>query len=116
MPSKRSLSLIAAIFVLAAACCGAGLWLHRGAAVCVSVSVDGQEIARFDLDQDTEYLIPGYAGGTNRLIVRDGQAWVEEASCPDKLCVHQGRIRRTGEMIICLPNRMTAEIIGDEKG
>ncbi len=112
MPTRRSLYLIAAILLTAAILYAADLLANRQAAAYVTISVDGEEIARFDLNENTEYLIPGYAGGTNRLIIRDGQAWVEEASCPDKLCVHQGRIRRAGEMIICLPNRVVAEVSG----
>ncbi len=115
MPTRRSLYLIAAILLTAAILYAAGLLTNRRAAAYVTVSVDGEEIARFDLNENTEYLIPGYAGGTNRLIVRDGQAWIEEASCPDKLCVHQGRIRRAGEMIICLPNRVVAEVSGQSR-
>ena len=115
MPTRRSLYLIAAILLTAAILYAAGLLTNRSAAAYVTVSVDGNEIARFDLNENTEYLIPGYAGGTNRLIVRDGQAWIEEASCPDKLCVHQGRIRRAGEMIICLPNRVVTEVSGQSR-
>ncbi len=110
MLSRRNLYLIGGILLSAALLCAGGYLLNRGAAVYVTISVDGKEIARFDLNRDTEYLIHGYGGGTNRLIIRGGEAWIEEASCPDKLCVRQGRIRHDGEMIICLPNRMTAEV------
>ena len=39
-------------------------------------------------------------------------AAVQEASCPDHLCIRQGKISREGEMIVCLPNRMIAEVKG----
>ncbi len=111
MPLKRNLSLLAAILLLAAVCFAGYLLANRGAAAYAAVSVDGTEIARFDLRQETEYRISGYGGGQNRLVIRGGEAWIEEASCPDKLCVRQGRIRRGGETIICLPNRVVVEII-----
>ena len=48
--------------------------------------------------------------GTNHLIIKGGEVWVSEATCPDKICVHQGKIHMDGEIIVCLPNKMTAQI------
>ncbi len=38
---------------------------------------------------------------------------MEESSCPDKTCIKQGRIDRPGEIIVCLPNKVTVEITGE---
>ena len=62
------------------------------------------------LDKDTKYTIHGVNGGTNELVIADGQVWLEEASCPDKLCVHQGKIQYAGQSIICLPNKVSVTI------
>ena len=62
------------------------------------------------LDKDTKYTIHGVNGGTNELVIADGQVWLEEASCPDKLCVHQGKIQYAGQSIICLPNQVSVTI------
>lgn len=43
----------------------------------------------------------------------DGQVWVTEATCPDKICIHQGKISQEGETIVCLPNRMIIQIFGE---
>lgn len=51
-------------------------------------------------------------GGTNRLCIEDGAAYIADADCPDKLCVRQGKIRTAGRSIICLPNRVTVTIGG----
>jgi len=52
--------------------------------------------------------------GVRLNIVRcvDGTAAMAESSCPDKNCIQQGKITRTGEVIVCLPNRVTVEIRG----
>ena len=63
-----------------------------------------------DLANDQELTINGVSGGTNHLIIKDGEVWVSEATCPDKICVHQGKIHLDGEIIVCLPNKMTAQI------
>ena len=76
----------------------------------LEISVDGNIIKTFSLDADQEYLLHVDDDSFNRLVIRDGSAWISEASCPDKLCVHQGKIRNEGEMIVCLPNRMIAKI------
>lgn len=80
----------------------------------VEISVDGTVIETLDLNKDTEFTAHGWNGGTNHIVIKDGTVRVTEASCPDKVCVNQGAIRRTGEAIICLPNRMIARITGGE--
>ena len=36
-----------------------------------------------------------------------------ESACPDKVCVHMGRKSLSGEVIVCLPNRVVIRILGD---
>jgi UDP-N-acetylmuramate dehydrogenase len=47
--------------------------------------------------------IPGSVGGA---------AYMKHADCPDGLCVKQRKKSRSGERIVCLPNRVSIEIIG----
>ena len=83
----------------------------------VVVYVGEEEYARFSVREDRELLIETEKG-TNRLIVKDGQADVTEASCPDKICVHHSPISQTGETIVCMPNRVivTIEQASQKKG
>ena len=81
----------------------------------VVVSVDGVEKYTFPLDEDIEFKIEGYEGGTNYLVIKDGEAYLTEASCPDLLCVHMGKISSQGQSIICLPNRVVVEIRDDNE-
>lgn len=81
----------------------------------VVVSVDGVEKYTFPLDEDIEFKIEGYEGGTNYLVIKDGEAYLTEASCPDLLCVHMGKISSQGQSIICLPNRVVVEIKDDNE-
>ena len=50
--------------------------------------------------------------GHNKVVITDGEVWMEEADCPDKLCVLQGKISRSGQTIICLPNKTMVTIKG----
>ena len=67
-------------------------------------------MARYSLAVEGRYELNG---GSNILIIRDGCAWLEDADCPDKLCVRQGKIQLDGQCITCLPNKLTATIYAD---
>ena len=73
------------------------------------VTVDGQEIGRYPLSKSGTFPLNG---GTNILVVENGEAWVSEADCPDKVCMGMGKISRNGEFIACLPNRVLIVIEG----
>lgn len=86
---------------------------NRSEGDSVIVQVEGREFGTYDLGRNGRYILNG---GTNILIVEDGKAWLEDADCPDKLCVRQGKIHRNGETITCLPNKLTvtvAEVRGE---
>lgn len=76
------------------------------------VTIDGELVETLDLSKDQEVTIHGARGGMNRLVVQDGEIWCEEASCPDQVCVHQGKQSRDGELIVCLPSLMIVQIKG----
>lgn len=112
---KRKREILLIIIILAAAAL-----LYLGTRIInakparqVEISVDGEVVHVLDLRKDTELTIKGYGGGTNHLVIKDGRIRADEASCPDKVCVNQGFIDRTGQSIVCLPNRMIARIIGE---
>ena len=77
----------------------------------VRVSVDGETVCEYPLSEDGVYSLNG---GTNILVIKEGEAYVSEASCPDGLCVYQGKISLVGERIVCLPNRVMAEVVGEQ--
>ena len=84
--------------------------LTRKEGASAVVSVDGERAAEYSLSKDGEYSLNG---GTNILVIKDGYAYMKEADCPDGLCVHQGKKSRAGERIVCLPNRVMGEIVGE---
>lgn len=79
----------------------------------VIVRVNGEETARYSLSESGVYELNG---GTNTLVIEEGDAWFSHANCPDSLCVKQGKIRLNGEIITCLPNKVTATVFGGESG
>ncbi len=81
----------------------------------VQVSVDGTVKSTYSLSEEGEYIINGYNGGVNTLVIRDGKAFVIDSSCPDHLCEYMGTIDSVGQSIICLPNRVVVEVVGSDE-
>ena len=98
-------------FLLAALALYLGLAAGRESGGWAVVRVDGEVTGRYSLSENGTYPLNG---GSNILVIEDGQAWLSDADCPDKLCVQQGRVRYTGQVITCLPNRLTVTIEGGE--
>lgn len=106
---KKEVIFIAALIVSGLALLiGVLLFSKEGGQVVVTVS--GNEVASFSLDEDRTYLIEGKDGGTNLLIIQDGKAHMESASCPDGLCINMGKIHAAGQSIICLPNEVVVSV------
>lgn len=116
MKKEKKNDLLLVLVILAAA----GILLignriiNRQPPVMVEVTVDDRIVEELPLDKNTELVIHGHDGGTNTLVIENGRVYVSEASCPDKLCKNQGKVGQSGEMIVCLPNRMIAKIVGGE--
>ena len=106
---RRDLLLIAGILLVGGAALLLTLLL-KAPGDQVVVEVDGAVFGTYDLHKDAEIRIETEDGGYNVLVITDGFAAVTQASCPDKLCVHQHRISRSDESIICLPNKVVISI------
>jgi hypothetical protein len=78
----------------------------------VVVTVDGEVYATYPLSEDLEVDIRTGENGeqVNRLVIRDGKAFVENATCPDGICAAHHPISRDGESIICLPHKVVVAV------
>lgn len=107
---RRDLWLILVLLLLSLALL-LSFFLMRKTGERVTVTVDGVTVGLYSLSEDGTYPLNG---GTNLLVIEDGAARMEEANCPDGTCVRTGRIRYTGERIVCLPNRITVTVVGKD--
>ena len=78
----------------------------------VRVCVDGEEIVRLDLDENTEYTVQNEYG-INTIVVSGGEVSISFADCPDETCVRYAPTSRTGESIVCLPHRLSITVVAD---
>lgn len=117
MHKKRNTAIFAALVLVIAL---AGLlvqetFLKKEGSYAVVWS-GGTETARLPLSKNTELVVGDAGQGYNRIVVEDGFVSVTEADCADKICVREGKISRTGEVIACLPHELiiTVESAGEE--
>lgn len=104
----RRNSIILALVLLAVF--GAG-WLiqhlkHGAEGPVAVIQYGGEIIERLDLNKDTSLVVGDRDGDYNIVRVQDGKVFVEEANCPDQICVYIGPISTEEEVIACLPHEM----------
>ncbi len=93
-----TISIIAMIFYI---------FVFSKEADIVKISIDGIEYGTYSLDKDQIINI----NNSNTLQIIDNTATMIEADCPDQLCIHQASISKNRQNIICLPNKVIAEVI-----
>lgn len=76
----------------------------------VYVEINGNPPIEFPLEKDGEFSLNG---GTNILVIKNGEAYLSYSDCPDHTCEKTGKIRYVGETIICLPNKISISIKGE---
>ena len=83
-------------------------------AATVVVSVDGEIYGRYSIDKDREITVES-RGHVNIIEINGGAVRVKSADCPDRTCVSQGWISKGGEVIVCLPARLTVTLEGGQE-
>lgn len=63
-------------------------------------------VGRDEIEIETEL-------GTNIVEIVDEKIGMYEADCPDKICYAPEYISKSGETIVCLPNRVVIEVKGE---
>ena len=112
---------VAVLILILIVILSAGALVLRGALTsCKKTAViyqNGEIIREIDLDkvdEPMEFTITGDNGQTNEVRAENGRIRITSASCPDKICVHQGWIENGVVPIVCLPNKVTIEIRGGD--
>ena len=108
---RNDILLIAFVLVICAIAC-LYLFIFRQGGDMVQITVDGVLYGTYSLSEDRVEEIRTGEDGLNRLIIQNGKAVMQTASCPDGICVSHRPIFRVGESIVCLPNRVVVTVIG----
>lgn len=119
MKNRKSLWLIGGLILAALLMTALGPLL-AGSGSVVLVTVDGVEYARVPLGRSRTLTIRQPDGAENVLQIEPDGFCMLSASCPDQLCVQQGRVtadnassRALGASVVCLPNRVVCTLVSD---
>lgn len=99
--------LVLAVLAVALLTAPAAFALRGGAGGTLAVTGPAGT-SEFPLERDAVYEIAGREGSLT-LVVRDGDAFISEADCPDHICVDTGTVRRSGA-IVCAPNGVSVRL------
>ena len=108
---KKDMFLIAILLGAAGIFYLAFLLMPKDDAFYAVAKVDGKEIGRWKLSEETEADIDT-SFGHNRIRIENGTALMIEADCPDGYCKQQHAIGENGGTIICLPHHLVIETQG----
>lgn len=75
------------------------------------VKVDGKMYGAYSLSEDKTIAVK-QGNKLNVIKIKHGSVTMSEASCDNQVCVKHKSISRTGESIICLPNKVVVSISG----
>ncbi len=106
--NKKDIILAAALIALSLILL-AVFRINKDVGKYAAIYVDNELYERLPLDRDTELLVETERG-RNKVVVLDGEVFVEEADCPDLICVRTGKKSREDEMIVCLPNKLVVVV------
>ena len=114
---NKRLNLILVLAIAAVACVGLVATRLMGAntnadTATVVIREGEQNVYELPLSQNTTKSVTTDLG-TNLIEIKDGRVHVEEADCPNQDCVHQGWIDAAGEQIVCLPHKLTVDIVDE---
>ena len=89
------------------------LWQEEHAAK-LRIRQGDKVFAILSLNQNKSIDIAGPLGHT-RIVISQGKVRFASSPCPNQYCVHQGWLSHAGQAAICLPNRVSLELLGGEK-
>lgn len=101
---KNDIILIASLLVVSTIALFA-LLLTREDGAKAKVEIGGKLYGTYALNDNKEIDLK-----KSTLVIEDGNAFVKNSNCRDKICEHQGRINEIGETIVCLPNKIIITI------
>lgn len=90
---------------------------NSGETLSAVVSVDGKQTEMISLTdlQEPEELTLTANGFTLHLVLDQTGVRMASSNCPTQDCVHTGTINHAGQSIVCLPARVSVQLVGGEE-
>lgn len=113
---KKGDIFLLAIFVAAALLIAFSPFLQcRGSSgkdsqpLVLKIRISGELYGTYDLNKNQSIQIQNQYG-SNTLSIQNGTVSMTESDCRNQICVQTGPIEAPGQMIVCLPHELIAEI------
>ena len=106
---KADIIILVLVLMAALASFLVPIFLQSDSAGIINVYQDGALLYQYPLYEEQTVMVKGEQG-YNLLLIGNGEVTVTDADCPDKLCIRQRAISRSGESIICLPHKLVIQI------
>ena len=107
---KRDIVFLTALFLFGVALTFC-IYHFSGSGSEIRITVDGALFGVYDLRENQEITVE-CENGVNVIAIENGEAYMKAADCPDGLCMHQGKISRDKQTIVCLPHKLVVEAVG----
>lgn len=109
---RTDLIIILAIITLSAASWGIFHYVSAKDSVKAEIYYYSELVETVDLSkgEDKSFSIPQNKNVVLHLY-RDGSIAFVDSDCPDKVCIHAGRLRTAGQFAACLPNGIIVKIV-----
>lgn len=110
---KADLFLLGGVLLISCVALVFGLWRQSPGAQVKIIGAQGRVLGVYDLNEDRVIEIEEN-GCLNTVVISGGQVSMMHANCPNQLCVRQKAIGKTGQTIVCLPNKLLLIIEGGD--
>ena len=92
------------IVLIAAALIFLSIHLFSSPSVTVKITEDNEVVYEGKLSTDKKITLKN-----NTVVIENGEVFMEKSNCKNQICVKHKKIKRSGESIICLPNKVIVE-------
>ena len=121
---RKNVGIIAALLIAAVVLLLAVTLLRprtNGTSAEIVVTLDGRGYARVPVGQEQTITVRQSDGNVNVIRITARGAVMESSTCENQLCVEMGEVtldnwetRPNQQFIICLPNRVSVELVVNE--
>ena len=101
---KCDILLVAVLVCLSLLVYSVFLFLKKDGKVVV-VKQDNKIVYSGDLSKNNTITLEH-----NTVCIEGGKAYMEDSDCKNRICINTGKISKSGETVVCLPNRVIIEI------
>ena len=108
---KRDIILIVSLLVVGIIALVIWHFIYSVDGKYVTIEQRDNLIGIYPLNVDKEIEIEHRGEVVNKIVIEDGYCYMEEAECPDHLCIKQGKVNKSGQTIVCLPNRVIVTVV-----